>query len=177
MVPQMVPLVVWVNHRAALCFPTIRSALDVDDVPALGVLQVLAHLHAAPAQVADDVDVLVRVNLVEAIDKFAHRNVRRALSMLGVPLVVLADVDKLGVLRYFLWRNVSHAPYPSHAENLVLLLHSSRPRKSFKLCAISVHKPLKEGQGFVDVLKEHLEVFLLTVVVAPFDEVARCSCF
>ena len=177
MVPKIVPLLVGVNHGAAQGLPRIRAAVDVDDVPALGVLQVLAYLHAAPAKVADDVDIAVRVNLVEALDKFAHRNVRGALSMLGVPLVVLADVDKLGVLRYFLWRYVSHAPYPSHAEGLVLLLHSSRPWKSFKLCAVSVHKPLKEGQGFVDVLKEHLEVFLLTVVVAPFDEVARCSCF
>ena len=109
MVPQMVPLVVWVNHRAALCFPTIRAALDVDDVPALGVLQVLADLHAAPACMADDVDIAVGVNLVEALDEVSHRDVRGALGMLGVPLVVLADVDELGVLGYFGGLYVLHA--------------------------------------------------------------------
>ena len=173
----MVPLLCGVNHGTTLGLPTIRSALDVDDVPALGVLQVLAYLHAAPAKVADDVDIAVRVNLVEALDKFAHRNVRGALSMLGVPLVVLADVDKLGVLWYFLGRYVSHAPYPSHALGLVRLPLLSRPRQGLEVRAVSLRKPMKERQGLVDVLKEHLEVFLLTVVVAPFDEVTCRSCF
>lgn len=173
----MVPLLSGVNHGTTLGLPTIRSALDVDDVPALGVLQVLAYLHAAPAKVADDVDIAVRVNLVEALDKFAHRNVRGALSVLGVPFVVLADIDELGILWDFLWRYVFHTRYPSHAPGLVRLLHSTRPRKSLKLCAVPLHKSLKEGQSFVDVHKEHLEVFLLTVVVAPFDEVARCPFF
>lgn len=109
MVPQMVPLVVWVNHRAALCLPTIRATVDVDDIPAFRVLEVLADLHAAPACMTDDVDIAVRVNLVEALDQVSHRDMGGALGMLGVPLVVLADVDKLGVLGYFGGLYVLHA--------------------------------------------------------------------
>lgn len=171
-----VPLL-WVDHRTALSLPRIRAAVDVDDVPALRMFEVLADLHAAPACMADDVDIAVRVNLVEAVNELTHGDVGRALSVFGVPLEVLADIDELRVLWDFLWRYVSHTRYPSHAPDLVLLLHSTRPWKSLKLCAVPFHKPFKERQGFVDVLKEHLEVFFLTVVVAPFDEVARCSCF
>lgn len=110
MVPKIVPLLVGVNHGAALSLPRIRAAVDIDDVPALRVLQVLAHLHAAPAQMAYDVDVSVRVNLVEALDQLTHRDVCGSFSVLGVPLVVLADVDKLGVVGYFGGLYVLHTP-------------------------------------------------------------------
>ena len=110
MVPKIVPLLVGVNHGAALSLPRIRAAVDIDDVPALRVLQVLADLHAAAAQVADDVDVLVRVNLIEAVNEVSHRDVCGALGVFGVPLVVLADVDKLGVVGYFGGLYVLHTP-------------------------------------------------------------------
>lgn len=109
MVPQMVPLVVWVNHGATLGLPCVRAALDIDDVPASRLLEVLADLHAAPACMADDVDIAVWVNLVEALYEVSHRDVRGALGMLGVPLVVLADVDELGAFRYFSGLYVLHA--------------------------------------------------------------------
>ena len=100
---------VWVNHGATLSLPRVRAALDIDDVPAFCMLEVLADLHAAPACMADDVDIAVGVNLVEALDEVSHRDVRGALGMLGVPLVVLADVDELGVLGYFVRLYVLHA--------------------------------------------------------------------
>lgn len=110
MVPKIVPLLVGVNHGAALSLPRIRAAVDIDDVPALRVFKVLAHLHTAAAQVADDVDVSVRVNLIEAVNELTHGDVGRALSVFGVPLVVLADIDELGVLGNFSGLYILHAP-------------------------------------------------------------------
>lgn len=109
MVPQMVPLVVWVNHGAALGLPRVRAAVDVDDVPALGMLQVLADLHAAPTRVANDVDIAIRVDLIDTFDEISHWDVGGALGVLGIPFVVLADVDELGVFRYFGGLYVLHA--------------------------------------------------------------------
>ena len=81
--------------------PRVRAAVDIDDVPAFRVLEVLADLHAAPACMADDVDIAVGVDFIDSVNEFAHRDVGGALGVLGVPFVVLADVDELGVLRYF----------------------------------------------------------------------------
>ena len=58
---------------------------------------------------ADDVDIAVGVDFIDSVNEFAHRDVGGALGVLGVPFVVLADVDELGVLGYFGGLYVLHA--------------------------------------------------------------------
>ena len=79
------------------------------------MLQILADLHAAAACVADDVDILVRIDFLDATRNLAHWDMGRALRALHRPLVILADINELCAFWYFSWLNVFHASYPSHA--------------------------------------------------------------
>jgi len=98
------------DNRQAIRLPLAGTALDINNVPAQGVFQVLAHLRAAPARVADDINIAVRVDFMDATRYLTHGNMGGTLRVHGGPFVVFAHIDKLRACGNFGWLYVLHTP-------------------------------------------------------------------
>lgn len=98
------------DNGQAIRLPLIGAALDINNVPAQGVFQVLADLCAAPARMADDINIAVRVYFLDATRYLTHGNMGGTLRVHGGPFVVFAHIDKLRACGNFGWLYVLHTP-------------------------------------------------------------------
>ena len=98
------------DNGPAIRLPLAGSALDIKRVPPQSVLQVLAYLRATSARVANDVNIAVRVDFLDAIIYLTHGNMGGTLRVHGGPLVVFAYIDKLRACWNFRGLYFFHTP-------------------------------------------------------------------
>lgn len=98
------------DNGQAISLPLAGAALDINNIPAQGVFQVLADLRAAPARVADDINIVVRVDFLDTTRYLTHGNMGGTLRVHGGPFVVFAHIDKLRACGNFGWLYVLHTP-------------------------------------------------------------------
>src|SRR5699024_1691864 len=85
--------------------PVLQSSVYVDRVPS-GLVERLGGPAETATRTADHVHLLVLGHLVDPLTQCAERDVDGAGRVARVPLTVLADVEKVGVLRYLCRRHL-----------------------------------------------------------------------
>src|SRR5699024_9376430 len=104
----------WGFHRQALLTPCVRAAGNIDDVvPSQCIFQITAHLHGTATALADDRCILIRFEFLIAVRNVTHRNMFYAISVVNRVVIVLPDVDKLGIFRNILWWYLIHKHHPT----------------------------------------------------------------